>query len=173
MLVSCGGRAERPPDPVPDVPAAQQRDVTRREFGLRWPFTVAHGTLACVDQAVVFRSAGVTYALNEAARARGFAPADEMLQPRHPPPTRPLARLPQGVRARIFAAVAACGTVTPAASDTAGARCRARLAAAEGLSADELEQIDVEGHERFWRPLPAPRQSVVPIVEAGLRLCPR
>ncbi len=48
------------------------REVTRQEFGDRWPFTVERGVVIClVGHVAVFRAGGVTYALNGLARQRG------------------------------------------------------------------------------------------------------
>ena len=43
--------------------------------------------------------------------------------------------------------------------------------AEDGQSA--LAQIEAEGHERIWPPLPPRKQSLAPILDAGLQLCPR
>ncbi len=46
-------------------------EVTASEMEDEWPFTVEMGTIQCIgeDFAVVFESGGVTYPINDAARA--------------------------------------------------------------------------------------------------------
>ena len=46
------------------------REVTRAEFGERWPFSVERGVVDCVGVSeAVFRANGVTYAINGRARS--------------------------------------------------------------------------------------------------------
>ena len=54
------------------------REVTKEEFGEDWPFTVERGFVDCTNlsgglREAVFRSGGVTYALNGTARPRAEA----------------------------------------------------------------------------------------------------
>ncbi len=60
----CGRSTAVVSDPVPGLPAAQQRTITRTELGYQWPFTVGVGTVACDGGALAFRSGGTTYALS-------------------------------------------------------------------------------------------------------------
>jgi len=58
------------------------RDVSAKEYGARWPFTVDKGMLGCKDSAVVFRAIprkGVhqEYAVNGIARGRRLAGAPQ------------------------------------------------------------------------------------------------
>src|SRR5688572_25242683 len=60
-------------DPIVEIPTDQQRTITRSDLPGQWPFTVGRGTLGCKAQAVMFRTDGRTYALNDAATVSGFA----------------------------------------------------------------------------------------------------
>src|SRR5689334_11287135 len=81
-------------DPIPDIPLAQQRTVLRRDFEPGWPFDVGIGTLGCSNGAVVFRTGGVTYALNDLARTR-FASPDPIRAFQSAAPSTPLGRITQ------------------------------------------------------------------------------
>jgi Protein of unknown function (DUF2511) len=160
LLAGCA--SEGVPDPIPDIPAAQQRTTTRSEFDWRWPFSVGVGTLGCQSGAVVFRHRGTNYALNEAAAKRGHGSPQSITMPESSrPPSNPLSRLKQEDRMQIFAAASKCGADP----------CRERLREARGLSAEELKQIEDEGRERTWPPLPRKPRDLAPLVEAGLKLC--
>jgi hypothetical protein len=160
FVASCASDAIQ--DPIPDIPAAQQRTTTRSEFDWRWPFSVGVGTLGCEGGAVVFRHRGASYALNEAAAKRGYgSPQSITMLESSRPPTNPLSRLTQEDRMRIFADAAKCG-VEP---------CRSRLRTARGLTEAELQQIEGEGCERMWPPLVRKPRDLAPLVEAGLKLC--
>jgi hypothetical protein len=170
LSTACGGgRTQRVADPIPDVPANQQRTVVRTAFGWKWPLSVGVGTLGCISDAVVFRAGGVTYGLNEAATSRGFAPPDPIWATQSGAPRDPLKRLPQDQRMRIFAEASACERAKPADPG----RCKQRILETHGLSEQELKQIDAEGRERTWPPLPPMRRSIAPLVDAGLTLCTR
>lgn len=59
------------PEPTfPPLPTRLSNSVSRVEFGDAWPLTVERGTLLCIDQAVVFSSGGVNYAVNGTAVQR-------------------------------------------------------------------------------------------------------
>jgi hypothetical protein len=172
LVMLCAGCREAAPrkitEPIPDLPANQQRAISRNDFRWQWPLTIGSGTLGCTSGAVVLRSGGVTYALNDTAKARGFTGVQTIQSTVGRAPSKPLARITQDERTKIFAAAAACGD---GQSGSAAATCRRRLAEARGLSADELSQIEVEGTERRWRPLTPEYRSVAPLVEEGLKLC--
>lgn len=123
-------------------------------------------TLGCMASAVVFRTAGRSYAVNDAAKSRGLLAIDPIWAFQSEPPTNPLGRITQDERQRIFAASTACD-----ARQTETAACRERLRSAHNLSDADLKQIDVEGAERLWPPLERRHFSLEPIVEAGLKLC--
>jgi hypothetical protein len=164
--VSCAATGIGPPGTaVNDTQRTHEREVDRSEFRFRWPFTTGTGTLSCDAGAIVIRTAGVTYGLNEEAAKRGFPSAIPILLQQRVPPTNPLGRVPQGDRERIFVSAAQCDRAGDAAS------CRSRLADQHRLTAEELEQILVEGRERRWPPLEPKRMSVDAIVEAGRALC--
>ena len=166
LLVAACGPARRVADPIPDIPGNQQRTVTRSELRYDWPFTVGTGTLGCASGAVVFRAAGTSYGLNDAAKARGFSSVDPIHASQGSgPPSDPLKRLNQDQRMEVFRASAACGRD----ADVAG--CRHRLRLARTVSEAELNQIDAEGRERFWPPLEPKRMSLDPVIAAGLKLC--
>lgn len=168
LFIACGGsRSQRIADPISDVPANQQRSVARSEFGWKWPLSVGFGTLGCISDAVVFRAGGVTYALNEAASSRGFAPLDPIWATQSTGPRDPLKRLTQDQRMRLFAEASACEKAK------AVDRCKQRILETHALSEQELKQIDAEGRERTWPPLAPMRRSVASLVDAGLTLCTR
>src|SRR5689334_17688940 len=103
VLMCCAcSRTHTIADPIPDIPPTQQRTVQRFEFEPGWPFDVAAGTLGCVNGSVVFRAAGVTYALNDTARSR-FPSPDPIRVFHSVPPTNPLSRITQDERMQIFA----------------------------------------------------------------------
>jgi hypothetical protein len=63
------------PEPTVALPSPRPSgDVSRVEFGDTWPLTVEAGELLCVNQAVVFSTGGITYAVNRTAKDR----ADEL-----------------------------------------------------------------------------------------------
>ena len=158
--------ASAPVDPIDAVPAAQQRTITRNEFGFRWPFTAGVGTLGCRDGAVMFRNAGTTYALNDAG-ARQFPPVDPLRRIQGSgPPTDPVSRLTQGTREKIFAGMSACSRLA-----TGAAACRDGLQASHNVTDDELGKIEAEGIERRWPPVEPVHMSLAPVLAAGLKLC--
>jgi hypothetical protein len=167
VALSCAcSRTRTIADPVPDIPLAQQRTVQRSDFDPGWPFDVATGTLACAQGAVVFRAAGVTYAVNDAARSR-FAPADPIRVFQSVPPSNPLPRIKQNERMQIFAESSSCER------GAGGLPCKQRLRERAGLSDAELQQIDAEGVERRWPPLTRAFVSLDRIAAEGGRLCNR
>jgi hypothetical protein len=167
LLLACGGGSVRVADPISDIPAAQQRVISRGELADAWPFVQGTGTLGCVSNAVAFRAQGVTYALNDGARARGYVRVDPIIVSRSVAPTNPLRRLRQDQRMQIFAGSEACK------SRADGTGCRAELTRVQHLSDDELAQIEAEGRERSWPPLMAPKMSLDAVLRAGLALCPK
>ena len=171
-LTSCGNDASPPPhEPIPDVPPTQQRVVDRSHLLEEWPFSVRTGSLGCVSGAVVFRTGDVTYALNEAARARGLATPERIrVRAISGPPKNPLRRVPQDTRMAIFAQTARCET-TAGATSTHAAQCKQRVRQSHGLSEADLKQIEAEAAERFWPPLGRPLMTLDPLVEMGLKLC--
>ena len=164
VLTACG-QTPRVTDPIPDIPVTQQRAISRRELTESWPFVPGEGTLGCLSDAVAFRAQGVTYALNDAARTRGYAPVDAIVVAQSGPPSNPLGRIRQEERMQVFAASEACNLRAQPFV------CRQELARAHALSSDELSQIDVEGRERSWPPLSPPRRSLSPVLNQGLALC--
>jgi len=172
VVSSCADNQQRVIDPIPDIPLNQQRTVTRNEFGWRWPLTVGIGTLGCVSNAVVFRAGAVTYAVNAAAAARGFAPLEPIsVTQSRGLPHDPVKRLRQDDRMRIFAQSAACER-SDGGSSQGGPGCRTRVLHTSSVSEEELQKIEREGRERRWPPLPPARVSVGVLVDAGIKLCP-
>lgn len=167
LVGACGENgAQRVEEPIPDIPSNQQRSVTRSEFRYDWPFTVGAGTVGCAAGAVVFRTAGLSYALNDAARLRGLAPVDPIRQIQGSgPPTDPLKRMKQDDRMRIFAAAASCDDAADATE------CKRRMRSTHTLSDTELNQVEAEGKERRWPPLSPARINLDPLIDAGLKLC--
>jgi hypothetical protein len=166
-------RADAPiRDPIPDIPTSQQRAVARTDFDWKWPFSIGQGTLGCADTAIVFRYDGRTYALNDAARSRGFAIVDPIWRwQASGMPSDPLRRLSQEDRQRIFAELMTCEGDGSIGVRVQADQCRKRLAGLRGLTEPELTQISVEGHERLWNPLQRKRASLDPLLEAGKQLC--
>lgn len=170
LSAGCGqDRQQANLEPIPGVAVTQQRAIVRNDFGWQWPLRVGRGTLGCVSGAVLFRSGDVTYALNEAAASKGYSSIQPLQLTSDPGPSRPLGRIKQDERMAIFAEAIACkkGTTDPTQADACAERVRER----HGLSVDELNQIEAEGRERGWRPLPPHAMTVAPLVEAGKKLC--
>jgi hypothetical protein len=165
--VACGRPGGPPADPVPGIALNHQRQISRADLIDHWPFVPGTGTLACDQDAIAFRTQGVTYALNDAARARGYADVGPLVVARSGEPSQPLRRIQQDARMRIFADSAAC------ASTANPSRCRLDVTSAHQLTPEELNQIDREGRERSWPPLTAHKQSVQPVVDLALALCAR
>jgi hypothetical protein len=168
-VVACAACDSRFAEPIPEIPANQQRTVNRSSLSWQWPFTVGAGTLGCTSGAVVFRAGGVDYALNDVARSRGFASIDPVRRLASAgPPSDPLKRLPQNRRQEIFREAARC---EDSIDGDAVAACKQRLRATNQLSDSELKQIEVEGDERLWPPRARQPVSLDPLVDAGLKLC--
>jgi hypothetical protein len=170
--IACGACAgDAVTDPIDGFPAAQQRAVARPQFGLDWPFETAAGTLACRDGAVAFRANGETYALNDAAANLGFRAVGGVVRiQRGGPPSHPLSRVRQDERQRIFRVSMLCERSSTGDLVT---RCKTELRDSSGVTSAELDQIEAEGRERLWPPLPERRVSLEPLVKAGLKLCER
>ena len=166
----CGSRSNGVTDPIADLPLNQQRTIARSEFDWRWPLTVGQGTVGCDGGAVVFRSGNVTYSLNEAARAKGFAPVTPLQATVQSAAQNPLPQVRQDTRMQIFAQAVGCDR-TAATSPTTASACRQRLRDAHQLSDDQLKQIEAEGAQRRWPPLAPEYRSLAPVLEAGLKLC--
>lgn len=160
---ACGGAAEVPTDPIEGFPAAQQQTIMRATVDKDWPLTVGRGTLGCQSGAVVLRFNGVSYAVNDAARAQGFASIDGIRGDRpSPPPTHPLSRITQEKRMEVFADLARCAASTDC-TNMVGARHR--------LTSSDLRLILDEGNERLWPPLERSKADLKPLVDRGLKLC--
>lgn len=170
LLGGCESRSQSITDPIPAIPMNQQRTVTRNEFGWEWPLAVGVGTLGCASGAVVLRTGGVSYALNDAAKRKGFTTGQPPQVTVDPGPKNPLGRVKQETRMQIFAQTVACRGGVNGSSGRTNA-CRQRLRDTHRVSEDELTQIEAEGTERRWRPLPPEYRSLAPLVEAGLKLC--
>ena len=164
-LAACAGGAAPTDDPIPDVPASQQRRVSRHDFVDTWPFEPGAGTLGCITGAVVFRVQGVTYALNDAARARGYASVDSIVVSESKALSDPLGRITQDERMQIFRTSEGCRTSVD------NAACRRRLAELHALSPAELSRVEAEGRERSWPPLSPPQKSTAPVAKAGAAMC--
>lgn len=162
LIGGCGTPELR--DPIEGVPYSQQRSISRRTIGFRWPLSVGVGTLAC-DQngAILFRSQGTTYAVS------GIRTGTHDIEPLRvrdpsPPPSNPLKRLKQAERMSVFEAMIRCET----AHDE---RCQRDTLARFSVSPEEGKQIQIEGHERRWPPLTREFMTLEPLLAAGRRLC--
>lgn len=165
---------------------SKQREVTRQEFGERWPFTVERGTLSCENSAVVFSVSGRSYAVNGTAKGRGYT-AIEPIWRANPLKVsfEPIARLSESLRQEIFGAFVECEDTSAreAEKSTADvvqqiererkltAACKARVRSRYKLSSAEEQQINREGLAKSWPPLSPSRVNIGPIIDAGLRLC--
>ena len=165
---ACSGQSNQVSDPIQGFPAAQQQTITRGGVDKNWPLTVGRGTLGCLSGAVVFRFNGASYAVNDAARAQGFASIEPLLevQPSRGP-SNPLGRLTQDVRMQIFAESAAC----EARGGSEQHECIRGIRARHRLSEADLKQIMDEGRERSWAPLRREKADLKPLVDRGLKLC--
>ncbi|MDQ3349517.1 MAG: hypothetical protein M3545_16320 [Acidobacteriota bacterium] len=170
----CGGSAPVTSEPLPGVPPAQQRTITRNELGYQWPFTVGVGTIACDDDILAFRSGGTTYALHRGVGRRGYANVDAIRRVQGSgPPSDPVSRLTQDVRTRVFAETSACGNATDVDGSRRVSGCKARLRARTGVSDTELIRIEAEGVERNWPPLKPVLMNLDVVIAAATQLCPR
>jgi len=115
----------------------------------------------------VFRTQGIDYALNDAARSRGIRPIDPIWEDRSEGwPSNPLKRIPQDTRKRVYAEFAACQE-----SQNSLSACRDRVRVSAQLTDAELEQIIAEGVERRWPPQKPNRKSLDPLLAVGAKLC--
>ena len=170
----CGPAAPVLSDPVPGVPPAQQRTITRAEFGYEWPFTVGVGTVACDGGALAFRSGGTTYALSRGAGTRGYGNLDAIRRVQDGgPPSDPVSRLTQDTRMKVFAQASDCGNATDGEGLRRVGSCKARVRERGGLSESELTRIEAEGVERNWPPLKSVLMRLDAVIAAAARLCPR
>lgn len=170
---ACGdGSSRAVDDPIVEVPSDQQRTITRSDLSGPWPFTVGSGTLGCKSEAVMFRTDGRTYAINDAATVAGFAPVEPIRVVQSQGwPSNPLRSLPQDVRMNIFEESMRCERMYAAISNSSDP-CKRRLRETHSLTEAQLSQIEAEGRERLWPPLESERVSLGPLIEAGLKLCP-
>ena len=172
FVVSTGCSSDQGSSPsqesIAGVPPEAQRYVSRSELGVLWPLEIGQGTIGCVSGAIVFRGQGIDYALNDAARSRGFRPIDPIWEDRTEGwPSNPLKRIAQDMRKRIYAELAACQKAQDAVS-----ACKERVRLRAQLTDAELEQVIAEGVERRWPPLKPNRKSLDPLLNVGTRLCP-
>jgi hypothetical protein len=159
--------------------------VGRAEFGDRWPLTVEEGTLACSDGAVTFRTgSGKTFAVNGAARARGYRAIDPIW--RMATKFSLQNRLPEKQRRGFFASSVRCERdAEKKAAERyptdfkqqvdygrkAGGECKSSLRGRYSLTQEEAAQINAEGVALGWPPLPPAHMNIEPLVERGLQLC--
>jgi len=173
VAAGCHGKPAPVDDPVPGIPATQQRTISRNEIGYKWPFSVGVGTIACDGGALAFRAGGTTYALSRGAGTRAYANIDAIRQVQGSgPPSDPLPGVNQDVRMKLFAESYGCGTGGDSAAMRRAAECKARLREANKLTESDLTRIDAEGVERFWPPLKPPLMSLDPVADAARQLCP-
>jgi hypothetical protein len=171
LVLQVGACADSRPreveDRIPEMPIGQQRTVTRNDLGGQWPFTVGIGTLGCNAKAVMFRTDGRTYAINDAARNAGFASVEPIRAVQSQGwLSNPLRSLPQDTRMSIFEESARCDRLHEVSNS-----CKERLREVHRISQADLIQIEAEGRERLWPPLEPERVSLEPLMEAGMKLC--
>jgi hypothetical protein len=173
-----------------NVRPSNEREITRDEYGDRWPFTVERGILSCTDNAVVLTTGGTAYAVNGQARTRGYAPTEPIWREATLSlSVSPVARLPVETRQQIFRATVGCEDegndeaerrlpVTPgniekhlALASQLTDTCKAGVRKQHALTADEHERIGNEGVAHSWPPLTPTRVNIGPIIDDGLQLC--
>lgn len=167
LASGCGAPDPRVDDPVAGVPAQQQRRISRRDLGFRWPLSVGAGVVACDERSsVLFRTQGVTYHLTGSP---GEVAAIEPLRVLAPDggPSNPLRRIRQDERMLTFRTVMDCTSMRKDADCTDAALRRF------DLTRDEWGLIEAEGKERHWPPLSRQPMPLDPLVEAGRALCRR
>lgn len=65
VLLSCAN-SKREPSSV--ELARNEREISKKDYGADWPFTVNSGTLKCISYSVIFIANGKSYAVNGAAQ---------------------------------------------------------------------------------------------------------
>lgn len=62
--------------------SVDRKEISKQDFGDKWPFTVDHGLLRCIPPGqVVFEVAGTAYAVNRVRQpVKHFPPADSILR---------------------------------------------------------------------------------------------
>lgn len=61
---------------VASMALAGSSNISKKEFGDEWPFTVDKGVLHCSKNEVTFRAGGFEYAVNGSATSAGYASID-------------------------------------------------------------------------------------------------
>jgi len=161
------------------APKAGETLVTAEGYDDRWPFTVPNGFLSCIDEgtkrgvkisSVLFRTGSTVYGLNGTAKDQGYPAPTPILKTQSLGAVKPVARLPEDQRRRIFASIVACEDDN-ADDRTASRACKAKLQQTERLSAEELKTIGYEGATASWPPLKPTYMDTQPLISAGLALC--
>jgi len=167
MTTACGRGSQRIDDPIGNVPLNRQRAVSRVDFSFRWPLSVGAGVLGCdQENRILFRTQGVTYQVD--GRTDGVGGIEPLRMPEpSPPPTNPLRRVTQSDRMAAFASMTAC------AAHPSDDLCASATLERYGLSREEWTQVEAEGRERRWPPLPREYMSLDPLIAAGRTLCAR
>lgn len=173
---------------VVSAQGANERTVSKAQYGERWPLTVDGGVIACTANAATFRAAGRTWALNGIAKSRmKGAGAIVEIQRRQPPKPVEAAsivsRVPELQRMAVFESAVTCedqaaksvNSMTDFVAQSKEQRrltdaCEARLLTRSKISKKELGQISTEGVLRNWPPLKI-MVSVGPLIDDALKLC--
>jgi hypothetical protein len=167
MATACSRGSRRIDDPIGNVPLNRQRAVSRVDFSFRWPLSVGVGVLGCdQDKRILFRTQGITYQVDGRTDGVGAIEPLRMAEP-SPPPTNPLRRVKQSDRMAAFASMTAC------AAHPSDDLCASATLERFGLSREEWTQVEAEGRERRWPPLPREYMSLDPLIAAGRTLCDR
>jgi len=157
---------------------AQERRISRSDYGDRWPFTVNDGILSCVAlgkksnvdiQGVYFRVGPITYGVNGSARGRGGADVEAISKNvSRGEPKKILNRVLEENRRELFGAIVAC-------EDQANrvAECKGEIRAKYKVTDGELDLVADEGLVRYWPPLEPQRVDTKLIIDDGLKLCSR
>ena len=174
---------------IPNV--ASERQISRAQYGDKWPFTVDSGSLMSVGgSSVLFRSGTTTYALN--GRARGqkrWAEADPIVRTKELAAGQyePVKHLPEATRRTIFAEGVACedrGDKTAERETTDLKRqasisrrvseaCKTDLRKRRALTSREVSMVSTEGMSKGWPPLSPFRMPLSDLIADGLKLCAR
>ncbi len=153
------------------------REVSRSEFGERWPFTVDRGVVRCDNNAITFATDGNVYAVNGVAKSRGIAAIEPIWRATHVRMNyEPLTRIAVAERKAVYRGIIDCEDKQEDDPDIQKAakvaeQCKAALRRHYSITDKEIEQIGSEGLAENWPPLPPVRVSIGPIIDLGLSLC--
>lgn len=153
--------------------AANDRVVSRSDYGPDWPFTLDSGTLRCdAGNHVVFVANGRPYAINGSAKSaaaqNGYGNSDDVVATKSLGEPEKTANLPLAARRRAFAELVRCENLN---DDRKTEKCKTSVRADAKISKSDESLISSEGVMLSWPPLTPMRASVSKIIQDGLTLC--